>query len=217
MTQTSLANTITAFQDKFIPTIPEETFNLLMSELHILIAKGMAEQAIKVGDTFPDFVLSNADNVDLSLATLLKKGPLVISFYRGAWCPYCNLEIKALQNRLADIQAAGAQLIAISPQTPDKSSDQISASKLTFDVLSDSSNKLAKQCGLVFTLPESLRPVYVAWELDIPGHNGDDTFELPMPATFIIGSDGIIKYAFIDMDYTKRLEPEIIVEQLKQL
>ncbi len=220
MTQTTLASTITAFQDKFIPTIPEETFNLLMSELQTLITKGIAEQAIKVGDTFPDFVLPNANNVDhadLSLTTLLKNGPLVISFYRGAWCPYCNLEIKALQNRLADIQATGAQLIAISPQTPDKSSDQINTSKLTFDVLSDSSNKLAKQCGLVFTLPESLRPVYAAWELDIPGHNGDDTFELPMPATFIIGSDGVIKYAFIDMDYTKRLEPEIIVGQLRQL
>ena len=217
MTQTTLASTITAFQDKFIPTIPEETFSLLMSELQTLITKGMAEQAIKVGDTFPDFVLPNAENAGLSLAALLKEGPLVISFYRGAWCPYCNLEIKALQNRLTDIQATGAQLIAISPQTPDKSSDQISTSKLTFDVLSDSSNKLAKQCGLVFTLPESLRPVYAAWKLDIPGHNGDDTFELPMPATFITGSDGIIKYAFIDMDYTKRLEPEIIVEQLRQL
>jgi len=217
MTQPTLANEITAFQDKFIPTIPEETFNLLMSELQMLIAKGMTEQAIKVGDRFPDFVLPNADNAAISLSTLLKKGPLVISFYRGAWCPYCNLEIKALQNRLADIQATGAQLIAVSPQIPNKSSDQVSASKLTFDILSDSANKLAKQCGLVFALPESLRPIYVSWELDIPAHNGDDTFELPMPATFIIGSDGIIKYAFVDMDYTKRLEPETIVKQLKQL
>lgn len=216
MTQTLLAKEITAFQDKFIPTIPEDTLNLLMSELQTLVAKGLAENAINVGEKFPDFSLPNAEDTKTSLSTLLEKGPLVISFYRGAWCPYCNLEINALQNRLADIQATGAQLIAISPQSPNKSSDQISASKLTFDVLSDSSNKLAKQCGLVFTLPESLRPIYASWELDIPGHNGDDTFELPMPATFIIGSDGVIKYAFIDMDYTKRLEPEVIVEQLQQ-
>ena len=217
MTQTNLAEEITDFQNNFIPTIPEETFNLLMSELHTLIGQGLAEQAINVGDTFPAFSLSNAHESEVSLATMLKEGPLVISFYRGAWCPYCNLEIKALQNSLTDIQATGAQLVAISPQTPDKSADQVSISNLTFNVLSDDSNQLAKQCGLVFTLPESLRPIYATWEIDIPGHNGDDTFELPMPATFIIGTDGIVKYAFIDMDYTKRLEPEIIIEQLKAL
>ncbi|VAW53694.1 AhpC/Tsa family protein GSU0066 [hydrothermal vent metagenome] len=217
MTQASLTEEITTFQNKFIPTIPEETLNLLMSELKTLIALGMAEQAIKVGDTFPTFSLANANESAVSLSTLLKDGPLVISFYRGAWCPYCNLEINALQNHLTDIQATGAQLVAISPQTPDKSNDQVSASKLTFDVLSDTDNQLAKQCGLVFTLPESLRPIYADWQLDIPGHNGDDTFELPMPATFIIGTDGLVKYAFIDMDYTKRLEPEIIIKQLKAL
>jgi len=217
MTQSALTDEITAFQNNFLPTVPKETLDLLISELQTLIAKGLAEQAIEAGDKFPNFSLPNADSTPVSLSTLLKKGPLVISFYRGAWCPYCNLEIKVLQDRLADIQTAGAQLIAVSPQTPDKSANQVSISSLTFDVLSDNSNQLAKQCGLVFTLPESLRPIYAAWEIDIPGHNGDDTFELPMPATFIIGTDSIVKYAFIDMDYTKRLEPEIIVEQLKQL
>ncbi|HHJ34732.1 MAG TPA: AhpC/TSA family protein [Gammaproteobacteria bacterium] len=217
MSPAALSDEITAFQEKFIPTIPEQTLKLLMDELQGLIEKGMAEQAINVGDSFPDFDLPNADNQASPLSAFLDDGPLVISFYRGAWCPYCNLEINALQQRLDDIRAAGAQLIAISPQTPDKSTDQISASKLTFDVLSDVGNKLARQCGLVFTLPESLRPIYAAWELDIPGHNGDDSFELPMPATFIVGTDGKINYAFIDMDYTKRLEPAVIIEQLKQL
>lgn len=188
-----------------------------MSELKTLVAKGLAEKAINTGDKFPSFELSNANNQSMNLTSFLADGPLVISFYRGAWCPYCNLEINALQQRLPDIEAVGAQLIAISPQQPDKSLDQVSASKLTFEVLSDISNKLAKQCGLVFTLPESLRPIYAEWQLDIPGHNGDDSFELPMPATFIIDTDGIIKYAFIDMDYTQRLEPDIIIEQLKNI
>ena len=217
MSNTALAKDIKAFQDDFIPTIPQATLDTLMSELHGLIAKGIAEKALKKNDTFPTFNLVNSKNNEVSLSQLLTNGPLVISFYRGAWCPYCNLEINALQNRLPEIQALGAQLIAISPQKPDKSADQVSNSKLTFDVLSDLGNKLAKECGLVFTLPESLRPIYSAWEIDIPGHNGDDSFELPMPATYIIDTNGVINFSFVDMDYTQRLEPDIIIEQLKTL
>jgi len=217
MTNTTLNDEITAFQDKFIPTIPEETLNLLMSELQTLIKTGLADKTTNKGDNFPSFHLPNADSKPRALTDFLSNGPLVISFYRGAWCPYCNLEINALQKRLPDITAAGAQLVAISPQLPDMSIDQISNSHLGFEVLSDIGNKLAKQCGLVFTLPESLRPIYEAWQLDIPRHNGDDSFELPMPATYIIDTDGVIRYAFVDMDYTKRLEPDIILEQLKLL
>lgn len=217
MSSSLLAVEIAEFQNNFIPTVPEETIGLLMSELQTLIAKGLAEKSLNKGKSFPDFELPNADNKALTLNDLLADGPLVISFYRGAWCPYCNLELNALQQRLPEITAAGGRLIAISPQVPDKSADQVSSSRLTFEVLSDVGNKLAKQCGLVFTLPESLRPIYDAWQLDIPGHNADDSFELPMPATYIIGTDGIIHYAFVDMDYTKRLEPDIIIEQLKSL
>ena len=213
----SLAENIQQFQDELIPTIPESTLNTLMSELGCLIATGIAEKSIKPGMPFPDFDLPNASNVSRSLKTFLHDGPLVISFYRGAWCPYCNLEINELQKRLPDITAAGGQLVAISPQTPDKSVDQVTTSKLTFDVLSDVGNTLAKQCGLVFTLPESLRPIYSAWEIDIPDHNGNDSFELPIPATYIIDTYGKIRYVFADMDYTKRLEPDIIIEQLKML
>jgi peroxiredoxin len=217
MSSSLLAVEIAEFQNNFIPTVPEETIGLLMSELQTLISKGLAEKSLNKGKNFPDFELPNADNKTLTLNDLLADGPLVMSFYRGAWCPYCNLELNALQQRLPEITAAGGRLIAISPQVPDKSADQVSSSRLTFEVLSDVGNKLAKRCGLVFTLPESLRPIYDAWQLDIPGHNADESFELPMPATYIIGTDGIIHYAFVDMDYTKRLEPDIIIEQLKSL
>lgn len=213
----SLAQNIQDFQDELIPTIPEATMNTLMSELGGLIATGIAEKSIAKGAAFPDFSLANANQESRSLKSLLSNGPLVVSFYRGAWCPYCNLEINALQQRLPEITAAGAQLVAISPQTPDKSVDQVTNSKLTFEVLSDIDNKLARECGLVFTLPESLRPIYSAWEIDIPDHNGNDSFELPIPATYIIDTDGKIRYVFADMDYTKRLEPDIIIEQLKML
>ena len=217
MPTTSLTEDIAAFQAEMIPTIPVETMNTLMGELQGLIDLRIAESALQTGADFPDFSLANANNENRSRDDLLTSGPLVISFYRGAWCPYCNLELNALQQKLSAINATGAQLIAISPQSPDKSADQSSNSKLTFEVLSDTGNKLAKQCGLVFTLPESLRPIYSAWEIDIPGHNGDQSFELPIPATYIVGTDGKVHYTFVDMDYTKRLEPDVIIEQLSSL
>jgi len=213
----SLAQNIQTFQDEFIPTIPADTLDVLMAELQVLIDAGIAEKAVQQGHYFPAFALPNANNETRSLNDFLSQGPLVISFYRGAWCPYCNLEINALQQRLPEIIAAGAQLIAVSPQRPEKSADQITSSQLTFEVLSDLENKLAKKCGLVFTLPESLRPIYEAWQIDIPGHNGDDSFELPIPATYVIDADGNVRYAHINMDYTQRLEPDIIIEQLKKL
>lgn len=217
MSATELAEKIQAFQAEMIPGIPEETLNTMIAELQTLINNGLAESAKNTGDRLPAFKLPNANNEHLDSDSLLSGGSLVVSFYRGAWCPYCNLEINALQQRLADINAAGAQLIAISPQTPDKSLDQVSRSQLDFEVLSDIGNKLAKECGLVFTLPQPLRPIYEAWQIDIPGHNADDSFELPIPATYIIDQTGTIRYAHVDMDYTRRLEPEVIIEQLKML
>jgi len=213
----SLAQDIQRFQEELMPTIPKETLDTLMSELQGLIDAGIAEKAVQKNNDFPAFALPNANNETRSLEAYLAEGPLVVSFYRGAWCPYCNLEINALQQKLPDIIAAGAQLVAISPQRPDKSLDQIASSQLTFEVLSDLENKLAKQCGLVFTLPKSLRPIYEAWQIDIPGHNGDESFELPIPATYIVAADGKIHYAHVNMDYTQRLEPDIIIEQLKSL
>jgi len=217
MSNTLLADNIKSFQDELIPTIPQGTLNTLQSELETLIATGIAEKSISISSTFPDFSLPNANDELRSLGYFLSSGPLVVSFYRGAWCPYCNLEINALQKSLPDIIKAGGQLIAISPQKPNKSVDQVSVSNLTFEVLSDIGNKLAKECGLVFKLPEPLRPIYKAWQIDIPDFNGDNSFELPIPATYIIDTDGKIRYAFANMDYTKRPEPSIIIEQLKTL
>ncbi|MBT8118643.1 MAG: AhpC/TSA family protein [Gammaproteobacteria bacterium] len=213
----SLSHKIQAFQDQLLPTIPQETLNTLIQELHGLVAKGIAEQALNKGDKFPSFNLPSANDETRSLSDFLSNGPLIISFYRGAWCPYCNLEINALQQRLPQIKATGAQLVAISPQLPDKSADQVNNSHLTFEVLSDTGNLLAKACGLVFTLPEPLRPIYEAWEINIPDHNGDNSFELPIPASYIVDTTGKVRFAHVDMDYTKRLEPNIIIEQLTNI
>ena len=149
-----------------------------------------------------------------TLSGLLNRGPIVLSFYRGAWCPYCNLELRALQESLPGIEAAGGQMVAISPQLPDNSLSTAEDRELSYEVLSDVGNHTARKYGLVFTLKKELRPIYKEWGADIISVNGDDSFELPVPATFVINNNGIITYSFVDADYTNRLEPAKIIEAL---
>ena len=216
-TSNTLASQIAAMQAEMIPQIPEAALDTMMSATQALIDTGQASKALNVGETCPDFALNNAQGNSVSLHEQLKNGPLVISFYRGAWCPYCNLEIRALKEALAAFRQQGADLIAISPQLPDKSLSQTEELKLEFEVLSDIDNQLARQFGLVFTLPESIRSIYDDFGIDIAGHNGNDTFELPIPATYIVDTDKTIRYAFVNADYTQRLEPSTIVEELQKL
>lgn len=208
---------IAEFQAGMLPNVPAETMQLLQQAGQEIAALGIEQQALKTGDRCPDFSLNNGRGEAITSQQLLSKGPLVISFYRGAWCPYCNLEIRTLSSSLAEIRAQGAELVAISPQIPAKAEQQSTELKLDFEVLSDSENALARQFGLVFTLPAVLRPVYQAWQLDIPAHNGDQRFELPVPATYVVDREGLIRYHFVDSDYTRRLEPASIIEQLKHL
>jgi peroxiredoxin len=216
-TSGSLANQIAAMQAEMLPQIPEETLNAMMAATQNLADTGLAEKALNVGDIFPDFELGNAHGVSVRLAEQLKNGPQVISFYRGAWCPYCNLEIKALKENLDAFRKRGADLVAISPQLPDKSLSQADELKLEFEVLSDIGNQIAREAGLVFTLPEEIQVIYDAFEIDVADHNGDNAFELPIPATYIVDSDRKIRYAFVNADYTQRLEPATIIEELQKL
>jgi peroxiredoxin len=213
----SLANRIAAMQAEMIPQIPEDALNTMMAATQKLIDSGQVETALNVGDTCPDFELNNAHGNRVDLGEQLKNGPQIISFYRGAWCPYCNLEINALKENLDAFRKHGADLIAVSPQVPDKSLSQTNELKLEFEVLSDIGNKIARQFGLVFTLPEEIRTVYDAFEIDVADHNGDNAFELPIPATYIVDSNRKIRYAFVNADYTQRLEPSTIIEELQKL
>jgi len=122
-----------------------------------------------------------------------------------------------LQLELPRLEALGASLVAVSPQTPDNSLSTAERMKLTFEVLSDAGNRVARQFGIVFTLPEELRPIYAGFGIDIPITNGDDTFELPIPATYVIDRDRKIRMAFVDADYTHRVDPEIVLSALKEV
>ena len=182
-----------------------------------LADSGIAEWTLKVGEKVSNFTLPNAVGKPVELRSLLADGPVVISFYRGQWCPYCNLELRALQNSLPQIKNLGATLVAISPQTPDNSLSTAEKNELTFEVLSDVGNKIAKEFGLVFTIPAELRPIYEGFGIDLPAHNGEETFELPIAATYVVAPDGKIVRAFVDSDYTKRLDPEEILAALREI
>jgi peroxiredoxin len=182
-----------------------------------LDASGLAERCLAVGAHAPDFNLRDANGGDVALSSLLEKGPVVLVFYRGGWCPYCSTELRALQARLGDFAKAGATLVAVSPQTPDNSLSTAEKLELSFPVLSDVGNTVARSYGLVYSLPEDLREVYTGFGLDLATANGDDTFELPLPATFVLGTDGVVVWRFANADYTTRAEPDDVVAALATL
>lgn len=195
--------------------VPKEALDQIIAATERLVASGLSEKGLKKGDIAPNFVLPSAKGESISSADLLKEGPLVISFYRGGWCPYCNLELNALQQILAEIETLGAKLVAISPETPDKALTTAQKHEMRFEVLSDVGNKVARDFALVFTLAEELRSIYQSFGIDIPAYNGDELYELPMPATYVINTDGTIRYSFVNADYTQRAEPSAILEALR--
>lgn len=197
--------------------LPDDVKATMSQVAKDLVNSAIADRAVNVGDTAPNFTLPNAVGETVALQDLLQSGPVVISFYRGGWCPYCNLELRALQQALPQIRELGATLVTISPQTPDNSLSTAEKHNLEFEVLSDVGNQVAKQYRLVFELPESLRPIYEQMGIDLPAYNGDESFELPIPATYVVNADGTMARAFVDADYKNRLDPQEIVAALRGL
>ncbi|WP_417843523.1 peroxiredoxin-like family protein [Thalassospira sp.] len=179
-----------------------------------LIASGVAERALKAGDKLPAFNLSDPEGKAVSSSDLLARGPLVISFYRGVWCPYCNMELQALEEALPKFRELGASLVAISPQNPVNSRKSVRQNNLTFPILSDPNNEVAAAFGLRFELQDYLVDLYKSLKNDLPAFNGDPSWTLPMPARYVVGQDGIILYAEVNPDYTHRPEPEDMVPAL---
>ncbi|MDN3222950.1 peroxiredoxin-like family protein [Pseudomonas nunensis] len=180
-----------------------------------LIASGAAGKAMKVGDKAPLFTLKDPDGNPVSSADLLAKGPLVLTFYRGVWCPYCNMELQALQAFLPTLQEFGANLIAISPQIAANSRKSVRTNGLEFPILSDTHNDVAQAFGLRFALPDYLVELYKNLRNDLPTFNDDPSWTLPMPARYVIGRDGVIRYAEVNPDYTQRPEPEAMLDALR--
>jgi len=173
--------------------------------------------ARKAGDKAPDLVLNDPDGHPVPFRTLLADGPLVVSFYRGVWCPYRNLELQALQAALPEMRARGAGLVAISPQTAPNSRKSQRQNNLGFPILSDEKSRVAAAFGLRFSLPDYLVELYKSFKNDLPAFNDDPAWVLPMPARFVIGSDGVIAYAEVNPDYTQRPDPSELLPVLDRL
>ena len=212
-----LADELAAFRQTFMTKAPPEIRDAMARADLALDGSGIAERAAKAGDVAPDFELPDARGRSVHLSNLLADGPVVVSFYRGGWCPYCNLELRALQMAEPRFRELGASLVAVSPQTPDESLSTSEKNALTFAVLSDVGSFAAKRFGIAFDLAEELRPIYAKFGHALPDKNGDDSWVLPLPATYVIDQDGTIALAFVDIDYRCRLEPADIIAVLETL
>lgn len=211
----SLEQDLAAFRADFMRTAPEGRAALYEAKIEELRASFAQDKAIGVGDQAPGFDLPGINGSRVVVGDLLRQGPVVLTFYRGGWCPYCNLQLRAYQAALPHIAALGASLVAVSPQLPDNSLDTVEKNALTFDVLSDVGNAVARRYGLVYALPAELREALRSNDKALSRINGDDSWELPVPATYVIGNDGRILLASLHVDYRTRLEPEAILAALR--
>ena len=196
-------------------SVPRSVIDTMRRATDELIASGAAGRALKAGDTAPSFVLIDQDGRRVSSAELLAQAPLVVSFYRGVWCPYCNMELQASQEALPSFRELGANLVAISPQNAVNSRKSRRTNGLGFPILSDPGNQTAAVFGLRFALPDYLIELYKSLKNDLPAFNGDASWTLPMPGRFVIGQDGVIRYAEVNPDYTHRPEPTDMLPALR--
>lgn len=182
-----------------------------------LIGSGQAERAVKAGERAPAFQLPDADGRIVSSADLLAKGPLVVTFYRGVWCPYCNFDLAAIEAAAGDIRARGATLVAISQQTAPNNRKAQRDHALSFPVLSDLGGNVAAAFGLRWTLPDDLQALMKSFNVDLAVFNGESSWTLPMPARYVIAPDGIVAYAEVNPDYTRRPDPSELLPALDRL
>ena len=207
-----LKDQLDSLTTKLRALVPAERLLVVDRFAEELVKSGLANRALKAGDLAPAFELPDGDGMLWRSQDLLSSGPLVIVFYRGRWCAYCNAQLAALQEIHQQIAEAGGSLVAISPQTQKHSYMTRDMHKLRFPVLSDQGNQVAQKFGLVYRLSQEMQAMYESIMTKLPGYNGDQSWELPLAATYIVQKDGKISYARVDADWRKRPEPEELLQ-----
>ena len=224
MLNQKIRETIQAFRT----SLPSELSALIEQGAGEISALDIVEKALRPGDRAPEFELQDRTGTTHRLADYLATGPLVVTFYRGVWCPFCNLQLKAYEERLDEITALGARVVALTPEEPgaydimEKAGAPaevlgMAVRSVRFDVLQDRGNAVARRFGLVFELPESHRRLLSMLNIDLEAVNGDASFTFPDPATYVVRPDGTIAWAFVPNNYRKRAEVDAILDALRAL
>jgi peroxiredoxin len=211
----SLADELAQYKAAFKQRVPPERAAMMETATANLRATGIEARALQVGATAPELTLPDAMGQAVALSSIWQRGPLVLLFYRGGWCPYCNLELRAWQQHLPALTQMGAQLVAVSPQSPDNSLSTAQKNELAFPVLSDSALQAATAFGVAFEMPPELIALYSSVGNDLPVLNGNGRWVLPLPATYVIDREGRIVYAHIEADYRERAEPRDVLAALE--
>ncbi len=211
----SLQEQLDAKRDAFTAAGDPEVIAGYQAGIDAVAASGILEKAIQPGGRAPDFTLPNADGTPISLEELLAKGPVVLTWYRGGWCPYCNIALSALRDALPALREAGATLVAISPESPDLTAETVRKLDPGFEVLSDHGQSVANAYGILFRMTPFVAEAMA--KHDLAGRNGDEGKQLPLAATYVIQPDGTVAWAFLDADYRRRAEPSEIVAAVRGL
>lgn len=215
-THTSVTEKLETKKQKFLKTAEPQMITDFEQGIKDVAEIGVVDDAKTVGDTAPDFTLPNAAGEQVKLSDVLSKGPVALIWYRGEWCPYCNIYLEDIQSHIQSFKDIGAQVIAISPETPDRGWAIQDKLALDFHVLSDEGSHAAQDYGVVYTLPEKIAEYYQNL-FDLHGKNNDDRNLLPLSASYVIDQSGKITYAFLDADYRKRADTKILLNEVKKL
>jgi peroxiredoxin len=207
MTTTSLQDQLDEITANTRHLVQPERLAISERAVEELFATGIEERILPVGATAPDFALKDSHGKVLRTADLLELGPLVVKFFRGRWCPYCMTELETWRDLYEDLRERGGLLVAVGPQLERQSDFMVGHHRLPFPVLSDPGNKVAEQFGIVYTLPETMRDYYKSILVNMPFVNGDQSWRLPLPATYVIGQDRGVLFAEAHADFRVRPEP----------
>ena len=213
----SLQTELDTFRAAWEARVGAQITGLVAADNAALAASGRPGRAARTGSSFPSVVLPDQLGRPVDITGLAAEGPVVVTFYRGGWCPYCSLELRAWQKAMPDLNRLGARLVAVSPETPDNALDTAEKNDLAFTVLSDSFGRLADALGIRFALSPEIKALYQKFGHDLPSHNGDGAWSLPMPATFVLARGGQIVLAEVDPDYRRRMEPATALATLGAL
>jgi len=212
-----LKSELDAFTKELLEDVGGDAEKLFAGQIDQARKFRIPEFGLGVGASAPNFSLPDATGAIVELNRLMGNGPVVLTFYRGGWCPYCNIQLRAYQGILSELKKLGASLVAVSPETPDNSLDTRQREELEFHVLSDNGNVVAKQFGLVFPVSTEVRLLFEGWDINLETHNGIEGGEIPVPATYIIDETATIIFGKPDVDYRTRVEPKEILRALSSL